>query len=124
MRVRSLCLSLIRPGRSTSRGPVEPEFYLRGVLLESRRMFSLRRDVVPLTCTVTAFFAVQREDQLALSDDTHVVGLMIMQCDLRTGRVRSEQDVASLRLRLERVQAHLHLRKHPNVILDMQHPTI
>src|SRR5229473_3348341 len=72
MRVRSICLSLFRPGRSTWLGTVEPEFYLRGVLLESRRMFSLRRDVVPLTCTVTAFFAVQREDQLALSDDAHV----------------------------------------------------
>src|SRR4029079_11824729 len=108
--------------RSCGWGAVEPEFYLRGVLLEPCRVFGVRRDVIPVTCTVTAFFAVQREDQLAVNDDAHIVGLMMMQGDRRAGPVRSEQDVASRRLQLERVERPVELRKASDLIRETHRP--
>src|SRR5262249_32657601 len=57
---------------------VEPEFDLRGVRIEPRRMRRLGGDVIPLTGAVAVFLAVQRENQLSLGDDPHVLGLMMM----------------------------------------------
>src|SRR6266849_1000842 len=84
-----------------------------------------RRDVVPLARAVAAFFAVQREDQLSLGDDPHVLGRMTMAWDRRAGRVGGEQDVAALAVQLERVEGPVEPGKIANLLREMhRNPSI
>src|SRR5262249_35821353 len=93
---------------------VEPEFDLRGVRIEPRRMRRLGGDVIPLTGAVAVFLAVQRENQLSLGDDPHVLGLMMMKGDRRSGRIRREQDVTAVCREPECLEWSVELREPSN----------
>lgn len=75
----------------------KPEFDLCRLGFESSRMFLASEDMVPIAGPESRFDTIKGEVELALRNHTVVVGVALMTRDRSSGRVRGEENLASIR---------------------------